>query len=167
MMCSMKDCKRETDTRCSHCLAPVCDEHSNDAQLWFTHGPVQMCYICQSKEKLLHMPRKGMRLNETLKNCLWALDSRYPRSIVDINEAILSYPDCRAGASSPVGVIAYLQDHVPQILDMPTRLVVNEQECSIYLLECSQEIPAFGISCGGWAASQRRQQNGRETVIAL
>jgi hypothetical protein len=108
-----------------------------------------------------------MRLNETLKNCLWALDNRYPRSIVDINEAILSYPDCRAGTSSSSGVLAFLQDHVPQILDMPARLVVNAQECSIYLLECSQEIPAFWISCEGCAALQRRQQNGRETVMVL
>ncbi len=89
----------------------------------------------------------SMKLNEILKNCLWALDNRYPDSVVTINKAVLRHRSFSASTYSPVHMVELLQIHDPQILDAPACLVINAQECSIYLLEHSEEIPAFWISC--------------------
>lgn len=149
-------CKQETDKRCRHCRAPVCDKHSDYVQLWFTTEPVRTCYTCQYKENILNMPGKGLKLHEILKNCLWALDSRYPDSVVSINEAVLDHQGFLADTCSPVHMIELLRIHAPQVLDAPACLVINAQECSIYLLEHSPEIPAFWISYGRSVSSQRK-----------
>ncbi len=156
MKCYMKGCKHETDKRCRYCRAPVCDEHSDYVQLWFTTEPVRTCYACQYKENMLNMPEKGLKLHEILKNCLWALDSRYPNSIVTINKAVLRHKSFLAGTYSPVHMVELLHIHTPQVLDAPACLVINAQECSIYLLEYSPEIPAFWISHGEGTSSQRK-----------
>jgi len=154
MKCYAKGCKHETDKRCRQCRVPICDEHSDYVHLWFTAEPVRTCYPCQHKEILLTMPRKGLKLNEILKNCLWALDSRYPKGGVGINEAVLGHQGFWADTCSPVRLLELLHMHAPQVLDAPACLVIDAQECSIYLLECSQEIPAFWISCGAGTSSQ-------------
>jgi hypothetical protein len=148
MKCYKKSCKYETDKRCRQCRVPICDEHSDFVQLWFAAEAVRTCYPCQSKENLLTMPRKGLKLNEILKNCLWALDSRYPKSVVGINKAVPGHQDFWADACGPVGMLELLQIHAPQALDAPAYLMIDAQECSICLLVRSQEIPAFWISCG-------------------
>jgi|SRR5215469_799888 len=155
MKCHMKDCKRETATRCWNCWAPVCNEHSDEAQLWFTSKAEQMCYLCWLKVDLLTMHRKGLKLNEILKNCLWSLASRYPRSIVAINDAVYGPQSSWANACSPIQMFELLHIHAPQLLDTPACLVINAQESAIYLLEMSQEIPTFWISCGRCTSSQR------------
>ncbi len=167
MKCYVKDCKNETGKICRNCTLPVCDEHSDYAQLWFADKPVTTCYACQYKEVLLTMPRKGLRLRETLKNCLWALDSRYPDSVVEINKAVLGYQSFREDAYSPVRVLDLLQIYAPQVLYKPARLVVNAQECLIYLVERSQETPAFRIFCGEHPASQRSNTTERKIVTRV
>ena len=158
MKCHMKDCNRETGTRCWNCLSPVCNQHSDDIQLWFTGKPERMCYPCWLKVDLLTMPRKGLKLNEILKNCLWSLDKRYPRSIVAINDAMYSLQISWANACSPIQMFELLHIHAPRALDAPACLVINAQESAIYLLEESQEIPAFWISCGRCTPSQRENR---------
>ncbi len=158
MKCQLKDCKRETDKRCRNCGVAVCDEHSEDFHLWFNDTPERTCYACQLKTDLLTMPRKGLRLNEMLKNCLWALDSRYPDSMVEINQAVLSHQSFWTDARSPVRMLELLHIHAPQILDAPACLVINAQESAIYLEGESREIPAFWIYCGDCTPSHREKR---------
>ncbi len=56
-----------------------------------------------------------MRLNETLKNCLPALASRYPKSLVDVNQDMPGQHGLLAEAGpplcSPIVMIELLQAH--------------------------------------------------------
>jgi hypothetical protein len=158
MKCHVKDCKCETATRCWNCWAPVCYQHSDDVQLWFTGKPVRTCYPCWLKVDLLAIPRKGLKLNEILKNCLWSLDKRYPSSTVAINDIVYSLQISWANACSPIQMFEVLLIHAPQVLEAPACLVINAQESAIYLLEESQEIPAFWISCGRHVPVQRENR---------
>jgi len=42
-------CHNQTDERCSYCLLPVCPEHGEHVQPWFTHRQVLVCTPCQAK----------------------------------------------------------------------------------------------------------------------
>lgn len=99
-----------------------------------------------------------MQLHEILKNCLWALDSRDPQSVLDINEAVLGPQRFLASACPPSQVIELLQINTPQVLYAPARIVIDQQEQAIYLLEHSQETPAFWIRPGGSVAALRAKQ---------
>lgn len=158
MKCHVKDCKRETDARCWNCWAPVCNEHSDETRHWFTGKPEQTCYLCWLKVNLLTMHRKGLKLNEILKNCLWSLASRYPESVVAINDAVYGLQNSWANACSPIRMFESLHVHAPGVLDEPACLVINAQESAIYLLERSLDIPAFWISCGRCTPSQRKSR---------
>ena len=158
MKCHVKDCKRGIDRRCRNCGVAVCNEHSEDFHLWFTEKPERTCYPCQLKTDLLTIPRKGLKLNEILKNCLWALDSRYPDSMVEINQAVLGNQNFWTDACSPVRMLELLHIHAPLVLDAPACLVINAQESAVYLVEESQEIPAFWISCGDCTPWQREKR---------
>jgi len=158
MKCHVKECKRETSTRCWNCWAPVCNEHGDVAQPRFTEKSGQMCYLCWLKVNLLTMHRKNLKLSEMLKHCLWSLDHRYPRSIVAINEAVYGLQSSWGNACSPIQMCEVLLTHAPRVLDAPACLVINAQECAIYLLEESQEIPAFWVSCGRRTPLQRENR---------
>jgi hypothetical protein len=93
--------------------------------------------------------RKKMRLNETLKNCLLALASRYPKSLVDVYQDMPGQHGLLVEAGpppcSPIVMIELLQVHAPQELAAPARLVIDGQNHAIYLLEQLQERPVFWI----------------------
>jgi hypothetical protein len=90
-----------------------------------------------------------MRLNETLKNCLLALASRYPKSLVDVNQDMPGQHSLLVEAwpppCSPIVMIELLQAHAPETLASPACLVIDGQNHAIYLLEQWQERPAFWI----------------------
>jgi hypothetical protein len=86
-----------------------------------------------------------MKLNENLQICLLATASRYPTSTMDLNEEVIG-PQCpKAGDYTPSGLLELLQSNAPQMLSAPAQLVVDAQESVIYLVEQSQEVPAFWI----------------------
>jgi hypothetical protein len=90
-----------------------------------------------------------MRLNETLKHCLLALASRYPKSRVDVNQNMPGLlgllVDAWLPPCSPVVMIELLQTYAPEMLGKPACLVIDGQNHAIYLLEQLQERPAFWI----------------------
>jgi len=90
-----------------------------------------------------------MRLDETFKNCLLALASRYPKSLVDVNQNVPGPHRFLAEAwplpCSPVMMVELLQAHASRELAAPARLVIDGQEHAIYLLEQSQKGPVFWI----------------------
>jgi hypothetical protein len=42
-------CHNQTDERCSYCLLPICTEHGQQVQPWFTRRQVPVCKPCQAK----------------------------------------------------------------------------------------------------------------------
>lgn len=89
-----------------------------------------------------------MHLNDNLHICLLALMSRHPESIVDINEDILGQQSLGAGGWTVVDIIELFQ-RTPELLRAKARLVLDEQECSIYLMNQLEETPALYIHCAG------------------
>jgi hypothetical protein len=86
-----------------------------------------------------------MKLNENLQICLLALASRYPESTLDINQEVLGPESFQTKKCTPSGLLELLQSDALHMLDAPARLVIDAQERGIYLVEQSQQIPAFWI----------------------
>ena len=86
-----------------------------------------------------------MKLNENLQICLLAIASRYPDSTLDINQEVLGPESFQTEKCSPLDLMERLQSHAPQLLHVPAQLVVDAQERAIYLVEQSQQTPAFWI----------------------
>src|SRR5436309_6021823 len=86
-----------------------------------------------------------MKLNENIRLCLLALASRHPDSRISINEEVVGVQSTQAKEYSPFGVIELLQRSMPHVLDAPACLVLDAQERVIYLVEQSQQTPAFRI----------------------
>ncbi len=127
----------------------------------------------------LHTPfsfyPQSLQLNESLQICLLALDSRYPRNIVDINEEVLGPQSLGAEGWTASDIIELFQNTAPQMLQAKARVVVNAQRRGIYLIELSEEKPALRIHCGEWgekvppykgnmAARQENQASGHGKV---
>jgi hypothetical protein len=90
----------------------------------------------------------SLQLNENLQICLLALATRYPQHLVDINEAVLGSQPFRAQGWRAADLIEWLKSTAPELLQATARLEVNSQRRGIYLLERSEETPAFWIHCG-------------------
>lgn len=90
-----------------------------------------------------------LQLTEELQFCLVALASRYPHHHMNINEEILGSQTLRAEGWKAADLIESLQKTSPQLLQAKARLEVNVQRKGIYLLEHSEEVPAFWVYCGG------------------
>jgi hypothetical protein len=99
-----------------------------------------------------------MELHEMLKLCLLALESRYPESVVEVNETLLGHPSFWGEACAPTAVLEALRLHAPQLFLAPARLVIDQGQSAIYLVERSEREPAFWVYCGGCTPSQRAKQ---------
>jgi hypothetical protein len=90
-----------------------------------------------------------LRLTEKLQICLLALASRYPRHMVNINEEVLGPQTLGAEGWRAADLIELLQNTAPELLQAKARLEVTTLRKGIYLLERSEEMPAFWVYCGG------------------
>lgn len=99
-----------------------------------------------------------MKLHEPLKVCLLSLASRYPHSVVEINEAILGHQSFWTEACSPLSLLKLLDSHAPHLLQAPACIEADAAQSVIYLVGQSEETPAFWIYCGGYTPSQRKKQ---------
>ncbi|GHO94608.1 hypothetical protein KSF_046560 [Reticulibacter mediterranei] len=96
-----------------------------------------------------------MYLNDILQVCLLALDSRYPRHKVDINEAVLKRYNVKLQSGITTQgctvsrIIEIFEKIAPTLLRSPAYLLIDASDCAIYLLEYSGEEPAFYIDCCG------------------
>lgn len=86
-----------------------------------------------------------MQLEEKLQICLLALTSRYPDHIVHVNKALIGPLPVAAYSSVSSEIIRILRDAAPEVLEAPARLEVDAQKSEIYLLEHSEDIPAFYV----------------------
>jgi hypothetical protein len=88
-----------------------------------------------------------MKLHENLQLCLLALASRFPDDIVEVDEAVLDLHISAPDGLTPQDMIEVLYRTNPQLLQTEACLVMNAQESTIYLLACSERMPAFWIHC--------------------
>jgi hypothetical protein len=86
-----------------------------------------------------------MKLNENLQICLLAIASRYPDSTLDINQEVLGPQSFQTEKCTPLDLMERLRSDAPQLLHAPAQLVVDAQERALYLVEQSQQTPAFWI----------------------
>lgn len=91
-----------------------------------------------------------LQLDEILRICLLAVANRYPGCLVEINQAVLDLAGLWKGVCTTEEALQRLQCHMPQLLQAPARLVINDQQALsvIYLLDRSEELPAFQLYCG-------------------
>lgn len=99
-----------------------------------------------------------MMLNEPLQICLLALKSRYPQSVVEINEEIFDDLAAQTDAASPMDMLVLLEIHAPHLLDASACLIIGDQKSEIYLVEQSQTLPAFRIYLEGTSPEQHSKQ---------
>jgi hypothetical protein len=88
-------------------------------------------------------------LHESLQFCLLALESRCPRHIVNINEEVLGPQSLGAEGWTTPDLIELLQNTYPLLLLERALLEVDCRCKGIYLLESSEQIPAFWVYIGG------------------
>lgn len=87
-------------------------------------------------------------LYESLQFCLLALESRCPRHIVNINEEVLGPQSLGAEGWTAPDLIELFQNTYPLLLVERALLEVNCRCKAIYLLESSEQIPAFWVYIG-------------------
>ncbi len=90
----------------------------------------------------------SLQLNEKLQLCFLALANRYPYHCITINEEILGPQTLGAEGWRAEDLIELLQNTSPQLLKAKARLEVTGQRKGIYLLERSEDVPAFWVYCG-------------------
>ena len=108
------------------------------------------------------------KLDEPLEICLRAVASRYPGSLVEINQDLLDRSDLSEGLCPVEQVLDQLHVHAPQLLHAPARVLIDDEQAisAIYLLDRSQEVPAFYLYSSHSAGRADRQEL-HEPVIAL
>lgn len=99
-----------------------------------------------------------MMLNEPLEICLLALNCRYPESVVEINREMLDNLADQIEICSPTDFLVFLENNAPHLLNASACLIINGQKSELYLLERSEEVPAFRIYLGGVSPAQRSKQ---------
>ena len=108
-----------------------------------------------------------MRLNETLQICLLALVSRHPEHTLDINEDILGRQSLGTDGWKASDLLDLLQRTQPEILQAKALLVLEQQECSMYLLSRSEETPALCIHGQGELPPYQGNMDVRREKIQL
>jgi len=106
-----------------------------------------------------------MELHEMLKLCLLALDSRFPESVVEVNETLLGHQSFWGEACPPTAMLEVLRLHAPELLLAPAFLVIDQGQSAIYLDERLEREPAFWVYCGGCIPSQRAKQLTRMATV--
>lgn len=106
-----------------------------------------------------------MKLYENLQICLLAIAARYPEGTLDINEEVLGPQSFQTHRCTSGELIEQLQSHAPQLLRTPARLVVDEQERAIYLIEQSRQMPAFWLRCRERTLEEELTALRRENVV--
>lgn len=107
----------------------------------------------------------GMRLEDRLQVCLLSLASRYPKHVVDMNEAVLGSQCFGCKGWLALDMIELLEQTEPELLQAMSRLVVDCQRCEIYLTDCSEITPAFTVHCRGIIPSCEGSMLTRQKIV--
>ena len=90
-----------------------------------------------------------MQLEDRLKICLLALESRYPEHVINVNQELLAIAGDSARGWLVSEIIGYLEQTNSAVLHKMARLVIDPQCSEIYLIEQSEAMPAFIVHCRG------------------
>ncbi len=90
-----------------------------------------------------------MRFNERLQICVLALAHRHPHHTVDLDEGVLGPPSKSATGWTALDLIDQLHKTRPDLLEAQARLILDGQQCAIFLIDVSLQRPAFQIHCRG------------------
>ena len=85
----------------------------------------------------------------------WRVSVSMSAVLDEIEIALVSEP------ASPIQVLETLQGNAHHLLQAPARLAVDDQKSEIYLLEVSEDIPAFWIYFGGHSPHPHKKQRQR------
>jgi hypothetical protein len=58
-------CSNNTEERCSYCLLPLCSEHGEHIQPWFTSRMVLVCPACKAKLEAIAQEEEGLYAQQT------------------------------------------------------------------------------------------------------
>ncbi|GHO80189.1 hypothetical protein KSD_79600 [Ktedonobacter sp. SOSP1-85] len=61
--------------------------------------------------------------------------------------------------------MAWLQQQEPAFLEKPAHLVVDAQQCTIYLTETTEKMPAYWVHCRGKMPVEVEAQSTHETTL--
>jgi hypothetical protein len=87
--------------------------------------------------------------DERLQICLLALAHRHPHHTVDLDGGVLGPQSKSATGWTALDLIDQLHQTRPDLLEAQARLILDGQQCAIYLLDGSLQRPAFQIHCRG------------------
>jgi hypothetical protein len=96
-----------------------------------------------------------MELEDRLRICLLALESRYPEHVVSINTAMLGIQHKGAECWSAGDMLEYLELAAPDLLDEMACLIIDIQQSNIYIVNRSSQVPALTINCQGRVPERR------------
>ncbi|MBA2680048.1 MAG: hypothetical protein H0U76_16830 [Ktedonobacteraceae bacterium] len=96
-----------------------------------------------------------MQLEDRLKICLLALESRYPEHVIDVNRELLALSGAGDSGWSASEVVEYLERTNATMLTRMARLIIDPQCSEIYLL--GQSEPAFVVHCRGKIPSRHEK----------
>ncbi len=86
-----------------------------------------------------------MQLHESLRLCLLSLESRYPHCSLEMNEAILGSQGVHTDGWTSGELLVYFQRTMPEMLQTPALLELDQQTSAIYLLDRSSSDPAIRV----------------------
>ncbi|PZW27097.1 hypothetical protein EI42_03660 [Thermosporothrix hazakensis] len=85
-----------------------------------------------------------MEFEDTLRNCLQAVQSRFPTNLIEVNQDVLGERVFSLRYRSTLEVVAWLEHTDPALLEEPAKVVVSAQKCEIVLPGRSPH-PAFWL----------------------
>lgn len=90
-----------------------------------------------------------MELNDILRVCLLALDSRYPIHSINVHASLLkTFAGEREGWRAEE-IIRWLEEIDPALLEQPATLHIDASTSAIYVPASVQQEPAFYLHCQG------------------
>lgn len=140
----------ESHTENTRALMRELEQHNQDQQealQKLVQGSKDI-YFDFLRASLLSQPLTIL-LHESLQFCLLALESRCPRHILNINEEVLGPQSLGAEGWTAPDLIELFQNTYPLLLLERALLEVDCRCKGIYLLESSEQIPAFWVYFGG------------------
>lgn len=90
-----------------------------------------------------------MHLIDKLQICLYALENRYPNHIVDINAGLIESKGIPLAGWKVPEIVEILSMTVPHLLQTDAVMIIDYDECAIYLPAISERTPLCTIHCRG------------------
>lgn len=105
-----------------------------------------------------------MQLHDTLQVCLLALAIQHPKHLLRSNRTVLGDHAFCSHCQTTSEVITWLQQRDPGLLEKNAHLVIDAQQCAIYLTESTEKLPAYWIHCRGKMPTHTEERCSHSTL---